>query len=743
MLALRSSGRLEVLRPLELGTSNWAKTRWIVALLGGLLIMSFGPAAPSAVAATTPSVELGQASSYAVLSGASVANTVNAEGAPHTTLRGDLGVSANAQPTGFPPGIVTGTTRVGSTATQAHNDLIAAYNEVAARPGGAAMAGDLIGLTLSPGLHTNVGAVANTGTVVLDGGGNPNAVFVFKIGGAFSMAAGARVTLTNGTQASHVFWQAAGAGSVGAKAKFAGTLMALDAIAVGAGTEFNGRALALNGAITLDSNEFYSGPPVVTLNGGASAITNQATPTITGTTDVVEPALVTVTIAGQILTATPSAGTWSVTPTILANGTYPIVASVSDGAGNPGSATQQLTIDTVLPKVTINGGPSVTTNNPTRTIAGTSDAAPGTIVRLSVDSQTLTALVQPGGAWNVSPTPLIDGTRTITASVTDPAGNVGTSSQTLTVNTNAPTVTITGGANALTDHATPEISGTANVAPGSTVTVTLADQTLTGLVQSGGAWSVTAAALSNGPHRIVMSVSDAAGNGATYTQVLTVDTVSPFVAITGGATATTDNLAPTIAGTSDAAPGTIVTVSIAGQTMTTLVQANGTWNATASAITVGTWLVIASVADPAGNVGSSTQALTIAVLIPPVSGGIGQTGSTGGTGGAGKAGGNGAAGTVPPLTVTFATATFTAPRGKPLGVSFVVSGKAKVTLTVLHGKKVVAKVKTTCAKAGRCRITWNGKIKGRPAPKGTYNVIIQGVSPRGASFRHQAKVHIT
>ena len=62
--------------------------------------------------------------------------------------------------------------------------------------------------------------------------------------------------------------------------------------------------------------------------------------------------------------------------------------------------------------------------------------------------------------------------------------------------------------------------------------------------------------------------------------MLTVDTVSPVVAISGGATATTSDLDPTITGTSDAAPGTTVTVSIAGQTMTTLLQANGTWNAT-------------------------------------------------------------------------------------------------------------------------------------------------------------------
>jgi len=135
-----------------------------------------------------------------VLSGVSVGNTVNAAEAPHTTLRGDLGVSANAQPAGFPPGIVTGATRVGSTAVQAHTDLETAYNEVAGRTGGAPLAADLIGLTLSPGLYSNAGAVANTGTVTLDGGGNPNAVFVFQIGGAFSMAASARVTLTHGTR---------------------------------------------------------------------------------------------------------------------------------------------------------------------------------------------------------------------------------------------------------------------------------------------------------------------------------------------------------------------------------------------------------------------------------------------------------------------------------------------------------------------------------------------------------------
>ena len=286
------------------------------------------------------------------MSGASVGNTVNAVGAPHTTLRGDLGVKADTQPTGFPPGVVTGAIRVGATAAQAHTDLVAAYNEVAGRTGGTALAGNLAGLTLAPGLHSTAAAVSNTGTVTLDGGGDSNAVFVFKIGGALTMAAAARVTLANGARASRVFWQVNGAAAVGANAKFAGTLMALDALAVGAGTEVNGRALARNGAVSLDSNDVYSAPPAVTIAGGASAMTTDTTPAISGTTDVVAPGIVTVTVAGQTLTAVPSDGAWSVTSAMLANGTYPVLASVSDGAGNPGSAAQQLTVDTVLPVVT-------------------------------------------------------------------------------------------------------------------------------------------------------------------------------------------------------------------------------------------------------------------------------------------------------------------------------------------------------------------------------------------------------
>jgi len=563
-------------------------------------------------------VDLGQASTYAVLSGASVGNTVSAVGAPHTTIRGDLGVKANTAPTGFPPGVVTGTTRFGSSVDPAHADLVFAYNEIASRPPGTPLAGVLAGANVPPGLHTIAGAASNTGTLTLNGGGDPNAVFVFQVSGALAFAAGSQVVLTNSARASRVFWQVNGAGSVGAGASFAGTLIAMDAVAMGSGTVVNGRAFARNGALTLDNNQFYSAPPVVTLVGGGSAQTTDTSPTISGTTDVEAPGIVTVTVAGQTLTATPDQGTWSVTSGLLANGTYPVVASVQDAAGNSSSATQQLTVDTVPPEITLEGGASVTTNNPTPTIAGTSDVAVDTVVRVTVNSQARRALIHADGSWSVRAASIADGTHQLTASVSDPAGNESTTTQSLTIDTIEPVVTISGGPIALTNDVTPQVSGTADVTPGTTVTVDVANETLSGQVDGGGGWAMTAAALADGPHRVAVSVSDAAGNRARLIQMLTVDTVAPRITVDGGASVITRRTDPTITGTSDAALGTVITVSIAGHSMTTLLQADGSWNVYAGFVGEGTRQVVATVQDPAGNLGTFSQSLTINPSSPSV-----------------------------------------------------------------------------------------------------------------------------
>ncbi|HEX2782298.1 MAG TPA: ice-binding family protein [Ilumatobacteraceae bacterium] len=547
----------------------------MVALMSAVVVSL--PSTPAYAVSVTP-IDLGRAAPFAILAGDSVGNTATG---PTTIVRGDLGVVAPAGlVTGFPPGEVHGTFYGSGAAAvvNAHDDLVSAYAEAAGRPSDFPLAGDLIGLTLVPGVYTNAGAVANTGTVTLDGGGDANAVFIFQVGGALSMAAAGKVVLTNGTQAKNVFWQVNGAGGIGADAIFAGTLMTSAAISVGANTLFNGRALAKTGAITTNSNQFYSSSPTVSIDPGSTAYSTDTSPTITGTTSVRSPSTVTVTVNGETLTATPASdGTWSATPVaLLANATYAISAVVVDGAGNTGRFSQQLTVDTVLPVISIDGGAAITTNDTTPTITGITDVAVGQVVSIAMNrisppaTVNRTALVQADGTWNMTVNGLPSGEWTVIATVTDPAGNHNSATQTLSIDTTPPAATITGGLNALTNDSTPTILGTAEA--GSIVIVSVDGVALSGVTRNGVDWSVTYASipLTLGAHNVAMSATDAAGNAASATQVLTVDTIPPVISVNPGpATADFNSVGPkrvfdTRPGQSPAALRTVAKQQVSG-----------------------------------------------------------------------------------------------------------------------------------------------------------------------------------
>ena len=297
-----------------------------------------------------------------------------------------------------------------------------------------------------------------------------------------------------------------------------------------------------------------------------------------------------------------SGGAWSVTASPLSEGPHRVVMSVSDAAGNPAGATQTLTIDTVSPVVAIDGGSSVTTSDPTPTISGTSDVVAGTIVRVGVDAQARSAVVESDGTWNVTPTLLSDGTRTLTAAVSDPAGNESSDDQQLTVDTAAPAVTIAGGASALTTDTTPTISGTTDVEVPGVVSVTIDGETLHAN-PSGGEWSVTAPILANDTYPVVASVTDGAGNAGSAGQQLTIDTALPVITIDGGPSVTTNDPTPTISGTSDVAAGTIVRVTVGAQTRSALVESDGTWNVTPTLLSDGTRTVTAAVSGPSRQCG--------------------------------------------------------------------------------------------------------------------------------------------
>ncbi|WDL84811.1 hypothetical protein IU367_17285 [Aeromonas bestiarum] len=176
-------------------------------------------------------------------------------------------------------------------------------------------------------------------------------------------------------------------------------------------------------------------PPVITVS--APDNTNDTTPTLTGTTDAPAGSTVTLLVTDangnqQTLTTTVNPdGTFSVDVTTpLANGSYTVTANVTDPAGNTATATDDGSVDSAAPSITVDAPDN--TNDITPTITGTTDAPPGSTVTLVVtdangNQQTLTATVQPNGTYSTDViSPLPDGDYDVTASVTDPAGNTGT-----------------------------------------------------------------------------------------------------------------------------------------------------------------------------------------------------------------------------------------------------------------------------------------------------------------------------
>jgi LruC domain-containing protein len=106
--------------------------------------------------------------------------------------------------------------------------------------------------TLTPGVYKIGGASSIAGTLILDAKGDSNALFIFKIGGAFTTGAGAKVVLVNGASSENIFWLANGAISMAASTSISGNLIANPgAVSMGDGGELNGRMLSVTGAVSL------------------------------------------------------------------------------------------------------------------------------------------------------------------------------------------------------------------------------------------------------------------------------------------------------------------------------------------------------------------------------------------------------------------------------------------------------------------------------------------------------------
>ena len=199
-------------------------------------------------------IPLGAAAGCAILAGSTVTNT-----GPTVITGGDVCLSPGSSVVGFPPGTVSGSIRVppDPIPAQAQLDLTTAYNNLAGKPGGASLPGDITGLTFTPGIYKNassVGLLSSAGQVTLNGLGDANAVFIFQIGSTLTTATSSQVILSGGTQAKNVYWQVGSSATLGLSSVFNGNILALTSITLNNGATLHGRALARNGAVTLDSN---------------------------------------------------------------------------------------------------------------------------------------------------------------------------------------------------------------------------------------------------------------------------------------------------------------------------------------------------------------------------------------------------------------------------------------------------------------------------------------------------------
>ncbi|MGG6631746.1 UNVERIFIED_CONTAM: Ig-like domain-containing protein [Enterobacter cloacae] len=379
--------------------------------------------------------------------------------------------------------------------------------------------------------------------------------------------------------------------------------------------------------------------------------------TVSGTTTAEAGQTVTVTLGGNSYTAQVQPdGTWSVNVpsadlSALADNGYTVQVSVSDTAGNPGSASKAITLDTTPPTVSFNvvAGDDVINSvehAQAQIVSGTSTGANvGDKVVITLGSNQYTTTVDASGNWSVGvPASVIsalnDGTVTLSAIITDSAGNSSTQTHDVVVNTASVALTINTLSgddviNAAEATTSLVINGSsAQFASGTVVTVTLNGKSYTATIQSDGSWSTTVpaadvGALADGAnYQVAVSAQDSAGNSASATHSISVDTTAPVVNI---ATLSGDDVLNaaeaqqplTVHGSSSAEAGQTVTVTLGGKTYTATVANDGTWTLDVpatdlAALSQGALTVTASVNDNAGNNGQTTHTLTVDTVAPTV-----------------------------------------------------------------------------------------------------------------------------
>ncbi|MCP2233761.1 Ig-like domain-containing protein [Erwinia aphidicola] len=331
----------------------------------------------------------------------------------------------------------------------------------------------------------------------------------------------------------------------------------------------------------------------------------------------------------------------------LTDGNYTVTASASDTAGNPVSATHDVTVDTTAPALLINpiaadGILNAAELGQALTLSGTTTAQAGQTVHVTLNGVTYTTQVSADGLWSVQVpqndvAALQDGTLTVTASTSDVAGNPASANASVIVDTLAPTLTINTIAgddiiNSAEQHAGQAIGGTTSAEAGQTVTVTFNHREYHATVASDGTWSVTVPAAdflgaADGSYTVSASVSDVAGNPVSAASSVTLSGEMPTISINTFAQDDVVNAAEhgtslAISGTTTAPANSLVTVTLNGQTYTTSVAADLSWtlNLSANAVSAladgNNYAITASVTNSIGNTGSDIHEISVDTTAP-------------------------------------------------------------------------------------------------------------------------------
>ena len=378
---------------------------------------------------------------------------------------------------------------------------------------------------------------------------------------------------------------------------------------------------------------------------------------ISGTTTAEVGQTVTVNLGGNSYTAqVQQGGVWSINVpaadlSTLADNGYTVQVSVSDAAGNPGSAGKAITLDTTPPTVSFNvvAGDDVINSvehGQAQIVSGTATGASvGDKLVITIGSNQYTTTVDASGKWSVGVpasdiSALTDGTVTLSATITDSAGNSSTQTHDVVVNTASVALTVNTLSgddviNAAEAGASLVINGSsAQFANGTQVTITLNGKSYTATIQSDGSWTTTVPAADVGTladgasYQVSVSAQDSAGNSASATHTISVDTTAPVISVNTLSGDDVLNAAEaqqplTVHGSSSAEAGQTVTVTLGGKTYTALVANDGTWTLDVPAadlanLSEGALTVTASVNDKAGNNGQTTHTLTVDTVAPAV-----------------------------------------------------------------------------------------------------------------------------